>query len=74
MFVSTSASGSSRETAVRRRLVDAAAAGSGHERKFIAEEEAKFTYEQVGGPEKGWLALQGYYEEILKKTGGYFLQ
>lgn len=55
-------------------LVDAAAAGSGHERKFIAEEEAKFTYEQVGGPEKGWLAFQGYYEEILEKTGGSFLK
>lgn len=55
-------------------LVDAASAGSGYERKFIAEEEAKFTYEQVGGPEKGWLAFQGYYEEILEKTGGSFLK
>lgn len=55
-------------------LVDAASSGSGYERKFINEEEAKFTYDQVGGPEKGWLAFQGYYEEILEKTGGSFLK
>lgn len=55
-------------------LVDAAAAGSGHERKFINDEEAAFTYEQVGGPEKGWLAFQGYYDEILQRTGGSFLK
>jgi ribulose-5-phosphate 4-epimerase/fuculose-1-phosphate aldolase len=55
-------------------LVDAAAAGSGHEKKFINEEEAEFTYAQVGGSDKGWLAFQGYYDEILQKTGGSFLK
>lgn len=55
-------------------LVDAAAMGSGHEKKFINDEEAKFTYEQVGGSEKGWLAFQGYYDEILQRTGGSFLK
>jgi ribulose-5-phosphate 4-epimerase/fuculose-1-phosphate aldolase len=54
-------------------LVDAAAAGSGHQIKYINDEEAAFTYLQVGGPEKGWLAFQGYYDEILAKTGGAFL-
>lgn len=55
-------------------LVDAASAGSGYPKKFINEEEARYTYEQVGGPEKGWLAFQGYYEEMLEKTGGSFLK
>ncbi|TVY13361.1 Decarboxylase NovR [Lachnellula arida] len=40
-------------------LVDAASSGSGREKIFIGEEEARFTYNQVGTPEKGWLAFQG---------------
>jgi hypothetical protein len=36
-------------------LVDAASAGSGHKKIFINDEEAAFTYKQVGTPEKGWL-------------------
>lgn len=36
-------------------LVDAASAGSGHTPKRIRDEEAAFTYDQVGTPEKGWL-------------------
>lgn len=58
-------------------LVDAASESSakkGYERKFIDEEEAKFTYDQVGGPEKGWLAFQGYYDDILARTNGSFLK
>ncbi|KAL2064901.1 hypothetical protein VTL71DRAFT_4041 [Oculimacula yallundae] len=55
-------------------LVDAASNGSGHKKIFIGEEEAKFTYQQVGTSEKGWLAFQGYYDEILAKTGGSFLK
>jgi ribulose-5-phosphate 4-epimerase/fuculose-1-phosphate aldolase len=54
-------------------LVDAASAGSGHKKIFIEEEEARFSYEQVGTPEKGWLAFQGYYDEQLAKSGGSFL-
>ena len=55
-------------------LVDAAASGSGHKKTFIPEDEAKFSYEQLGTPSKGWLAFQGYYEEILEKTNGSFLK
>ena len=55
-------------------LVDAAAAGSGNRKIFIEDEEARFSYEQVGLPEKGWLAFQGYYDEQVQKTGGAFLK
>jgi len=55
-------------------LVDAAANGSGHKKIFIPEDEANFSYENVGTPEKGWLAFQGYYDEILEKTNGSFLK
>lgn len=55
-------------------LVDAAASGSGHKKILIGEDEAKYTYNQVGTPEKGWLAFQGYYDEILAKTNGSFLR
>nr|POE79917.1 decarboxylase novr [Quercus suber] len=55
-------------------LVDAAAHGSGHQKTFISDEEAKSSYEQVGLPAKGWLAFQPYYDEILAKTGGSFLR
>jgi hypothetical protein len=54
--------------------VDAAAAGSGHKPKLISPNEAAETYKQVGTPEKGWLAFQSYYDEILAKTGGDFLK
>jgi len=55
-------------------LVDAASAGSGHKKIIIADEEAQFTHDQIGTPEKGWLAFQGYYDEILAKTNGGFLK
>ena len=55
-------------------LVDAAASGSGHKRTLIPEDEARFSYQQVGTPEKGWLAFQPYYDEILAKSGGSFLK
>lgn len=55
-------------------LVDAAANGSGHKKTFIPEDEAKFSYDQVGKPSKGWLAFQPYYDEILEKTNGSFLK
>ncbi|KAF2470001.1 arad-like aldolase/epimerase, partial [Lindgomyces ingoldianus] len=54
-------------------LVDAAAKGSGYEKKIIPDAEAEESYKQVGTPEKGWLAFQGYYDEVLKRTGGEFL-
>lgn len=55
-------------------LVDAAASGSGHKKTLIPDDEARFSYEQVGTPGKGWLAFQPYYDEILAKTGGSFLK
>ncbi|KAL2372152.1 class II aldolase/adducin [Blastomyces gilchristii SLH14081] len=55
-------------------LADAAAAGSGYKKILIGEEEAEVTAEQVGGPDKGWLAFQGYYDEQLAKTNGSFLK
>ncbi|KAJ5689060.1 hypothetical protein N7462_003452 [Penicillium macrosclerotiorum] len=54
-------------------LVDAAEKGSTHQRKIINDEEAEFTSRQVGSPEKGWLAFQPYYDEIVAKTNGAFL-
>ncbi|WPH03003.1 putative class II aldolase/adducin [Acrodontium crateriforme] len=55
-------------------LVDAASRGSGHAITLIPEAEAAFSYKQVGTPEKGWLAFQPYYDEILAKTQGSFLR
>jgi ribulose-5-phosphate 4-epimerase/fuculose-1-phosphate aldolase len=55
-------------------LVDAASQGSGYKKKIIPDQEAKESYKQVGTPEKGWLAFQGYYDEVLAKTGGDFLR
>ncbi|KAF2005678.1 class II aldolase/adducin domain-containing protein [Amniculicola lignicola CBS 123094] len=54
-------------------LVDAAASGSGFEKKIIPDTEAAESYRQVGTPEKGWLAFQGYFDAILAKTKGDFL-
>ncbi|KAJ9365692.1 class II aldolase/adducin N-terminal [Paecilomyces variotii] len=55
-------------------LVDSAQHGSGHEKVIIKEAEAEYTAAQVGGPEKGWLGFQPYYDEILAKTNGSFLR
>ena len=55
-------------------LADAASAGSGNKKIIIGEAEAEYTYEQVGGHEKGWLAFQGYYDQQLSKTNGDFLR
>lgn len=55
-------------------LADAAAAGSGRKKVYIDDEEAAFSYEQVGLPHKGWLAFQPYYDDILAKTNGSFLK
>ena len=35
-------------------LVDAAEQGSGHKKTFIPEDEAEYSYQQVGTPHKGW--------------------
>ncbi|KMP07327.1 meiotically up-regulated gene 14 protein [Coccidioides immitis H538.4] len=55
-------------------LADAAANGSGYKKIMINKEEAEITAKQVGGPEKGWLAFQGYYDEQIAKTNGAFLK
>lgn len=62
------------KTCQAQLLVDAASAGSGRKPKIIGEKEAEETYRQVGTPEKGWLAFQSYYDEVMAKTGGDFLQ
>ncbi|KNG48602.1 class II aldolase/adducin domain-containing protein [Stemphylium lycopersici] len=62
------------KTCQAQLLVDAAAAGNGHKPKIIPESEAAETYKQVGTPEKGWLAFQSYYDEVLARTGGDFLE
>lgn len=55
-------------------LADAAANDRpGYRKIMIEDEEAGFTYEQVGTNEKGWLAFQPYYDEQLAKTNGTFL-
>lgn len=55
-------------------LVDAAANDKpGYRKILISDEEAEFSYQQVGTAEKGWLAFQPYYDEIMAKTSGAFL-
>ncbi|KAH8897389.1 class II aldolase/adducin domain protein [Thozetella sp. PMI_491] len=53
-------------------LADAASA-AGYKKIIIPEDECTYTAPQVGGPEKGWLAFQPYYDEQLAKTKGDFL-
>ena len=56
-------------------LADAVANDSpGYRKILISEEEAAYSYQQVGTNEKGWLAFQPYYDEILAKTNGAFLK
>ncbi|EME84826.1 uncharacterized protein MYCFIDRAFT_41921 [Pseudocercospora fijiensis CIRAD86] len=55
-------------------LCDAAERGSGHQKTYIPDEEARYSYQQVGAPEKGWLAFQPYFDDILAKTNGSFLK
>ncbi|KIV95678.1 hypothetical protein B0A52_07137 [Exophiala mesophila] len=55
-------------------LADAASAGSGYKKILINDDEAEYSYAQVGTDEKGWLAFQGYYDEQLAKTNGSFLK
>jgi len=57
------------KTCQAQLLVDAAEKGSGHKKTFIPEEEAKFSYSQVGTPEKGFLSFQPY----CKQTDRYNL-
>lgn len=55
-------------------LADAAAAGArGYEKKLIGDDECAHSAQSVGGPEKGWLAFQPYYDEMLARTKGDFL-
>lgn len=41
---------------------------------MIGDEEAEYSYDQVGLPAKGWLGFQPYYDEQLAKTNGSFLK
>lgn len=60
------------KTCEAQLLADAASA-AGYEKKIIDDDEAAYTALQVGGPEKGWLAFQPYYDEQVAKTKGEFL-
>lgn len=53
-------------------LADAAAAG-GYQKRFISGPEAEHSAKQLGGPDKGWLAFQSYYDEMMARTRGEFL-
>lgn len=56
-------------------LADAASKNEpGYRKILIDEEEAAFSYQQVGTPAKGWLAFQGYYDEQLAISNGAFLK
>ncbi|KUI72297.1 Decarboxylase NovR [Cytospora mali] len=55
-------------------LADAAAAGSGHEKSLIDEDESENYARSIGGPEKGWLVFQPYYDVVLARTNGWFLE
>ncbi len=52
----------------------AAAAGAGREKVLIPDDEAARSAQAVGGPDKGWLAFQPYYDEMLARTRGSFLE
>ncbi|KAJ5604482.1 hypothetical protein N7510_009636 [Penicillium lagena] len=60
------------KTCQAQLLADAAAA-AGYKKKLIPQEEAEYAVQTVGGPDKGWLAFQPYYDEQLAKTKGDFL-
>lgn len=60
------------KTCQAQLLADAASAG-GYKKIIIDDKEAAYTALQVGGPEKGWLAFQPYYDEQVAKTKGEFL-
>lgn len=62
------------KTCQAQLLIDAASAGNGHKPHTISEKEAAETFKQVGTSEKGWLAFQSYYDEIMAKTKGDFLR
>lgn len=62
------------KTCQAQLLIDAASKGSGKTPKVIGEAECEESFKQVGTPEKGWLAFQGYYDEVVKRTGGDFLR
>lgn len=56
------------------QLLTDAAAAAGYEKKLIDDAECEHSAQSVGGPEKGWLAFQPYYDEMLAKTNGDFLK
>ena len=54
-------------------LADAASA-AGYKKILVDDEEAEYARQSIGGPDKGWLAFQPYYDQQMKKTGGDFLR
>ncbi|KAH8900185.1 class II aldolase/adducin domain protein [Thozetella sp. PMI_491] len=62
------------ERTCQAQLLADAAAAAGYQKKLIDPEQAAYSAQELGGPEKGWLAFQPYYDEQLAKTGGEFLK
>ncbi|KAK7217016.1 hypothetical protein V2G26_005019 [Clonostachys chloroleuca] len=56
------------------QLMADAAAAAGYKKIYIDEQEAEYTAKQVGGPEKGWLAFQPYFDEQVAKSNGELLK
>ncbi|KAI2606140.1 arad-like aldolase/epimerase [Hypoxylon fragiforme] len=61
------------ERTCQAQLLADAASAAGYKKIPIDDDEAAYTALQVGGPGKGWLAFQPYYDEQLAKTKGEFL-
>lgn len=61
------------ERTCQAQLLADAASAAGYKKIIIDDEDAEYSKTNVGGPGKGWLAFQPYYDEIVEKTGGKFL-
>lgn len=61
------------ERTCQAQLLADAAQAAGYNKQFIDEAECAFSAKSVGGAAKGWLAFQPYYDDILARTKGDFL-
>jgi hypothetical protein len=62
------------EQACQAQLLAEAAAANGIEKRFVGEEEAKFTKEGSGSPAVMFMQFKPEYDLLLEETGGDFLQ
>ncbi|KAH8681970.1 class II aldolase/adducin domain protein [Xylariales sp. PMI_506] len=61
------------ERTCQAQLLADAAAAAGYQKKLISDEEAEYGVKELGGPDKGWLAFQPYYDEQVALSQGAFL-